>query len=89
MPSIAEQRVLRKRYRKHLQSSLQNPIARQSSGSAFADGIEQVNRTKHERELIKVVACFVVGCGNLTNNFVTFEINVLLKFSLFETQADL
>ena len=46
MPSIAKKRLLRKKYKRHLLSSLQKTISTQTSGSVFADRIEQVKKTK-------------------------------------------
>ena len=48
MASIANKRLLRKKYRKHLLSSCQKTKSTQTSGSVFADGIEQVKKTKLE-----------------------------------------
>ena len=64
MPSIAEKRLLRKKYKKHSLSSFQNTKSTQTSGSVFADRIEQVKKTKFELELIKSVDCFLDGHGN-------------------------
>ena len=41
-PSIAKKRLLRKKYKKHLLSSFQKTKSTQTSGSVFADRIEQV-----------------------------------------------
>ena len=46
----------------------------QTSGSVFADRIEQVKKTKFELELIKIVDCFLDGHGNYTSNLVSFKI---------------
>ena len=48
MPSIAKRRLLRKIYKKHLLSSFQQTKSTQTSGSVFADRIEQVKKTKFE-----------------------------------------
>ena len=55
MPSIAKKRLLRKKYKKHLLSSFQKTKSTQTSGSVFADRIDQVKMTKFELELIKIV----------------------------------
>ena len=73
MPSIAKKRLLRKKFKKHLLSSFQKTKSTQTSGSVFADGIEQVKRTKFEVELIKIVYCFLDGHGNYTSNLVSFK----------------
>ena len=58
MPSMAKKKLLRKKYKKHLLSSFQKTKSTQTSGSVFADRIEQVKRTKFELELIKIVDFF-------------------------------
>ena len=77
MPSIAEKRLLRKKYKKHLFSSFQKTKTTQTSGSVFAERIEKVKKTKFELELIKIVDCFVDSHGNFDSNLVSFEINSL------------
>ena len=42
MPSIAKKRLLRKKYKKHLFSSLQKTKTTQTSGSVFAEKIEKI-----------------------------------------------
>ena len=64
MPSIAKKRLLRKKYKKHLFSSFQKTKATPTSGSVFADRVEQVKKIKSELELIKIVDCFLDGHGN-------------------------
>ena len=46
MPGIAKKRLLRKKYKKHLLSSFQKTKSTQTSGSVFADRIEQVKKRK-------------------------------------------
>ena len=77
MPSIAKKKILRKKYKKQLLSSFQNIKSTQTSGSVFADRIEQVEKTKFELELIKIVDCFLDGQGNYTSNLVSFKIKFL------------
>ena len=74
MPSIAKKRLLRKKYKKHLLSSFQKTKSTQTSGSVFADVIEQVKKTKFEIELIKSVDCFLDGHGKYTRNLVSLKI---------------
>ena len=73
MPSIAKKKLLRKKYKKHLLSSFQRTKLTQTSGSVFADSIEQVEKTKFELELISAVDCFLDGHGNYTSNLVSFK----------------
>ena len=77
MPSIAKKRLLRKKFKKHLLCSFQKTKSTQSSGSVFADKIEQVKKTKFEEELIKIVDCFLDGHGNYTSNLVPLKIKSL------------
>ena len=84
MPSIAKMRLLRKKYKIRLLSSFQKTKSTQSSGSVFADRIEQVKKTEFESELIKVLDCFLDGHGIYTSNLVflktkSFSINHLLN----------
>ena len=76
-PSIAKNRLLRKKYKKNLFSSFQKTKSTQTSGSVFADRIEQVKKTNFELELIKIVDCFLDGHGNYTSNLVSFKIKSL------------
>ena len=77
MPSIAKKRLLRKKYKKHLLSSFQKTKSTQTSGSVFADRIEQVKKTKFELELMENVDWFLDGHGNYTSNLVYFKIKSL------------
>ena len=78
IPTIANKRLLRRKYRKHLFSSFQKTKTTRISGSVFADRIEQVRKTKFELELIKIVDCFLDGHGNYDSNLVSFKIKSLL-----------
>ena len=77
MPSIAKKRFLRKNYKKHLFSSFQKTKTTQTSGSVFAERIENVKKTKFELELIKIVDCFLDGHANFDSNWVSFKIKSL------------
>ena len=77
MPSIAKKRLLRKKFKKHLLSSFQETKWTQTSGSVFADRIDQVKRTKFELEVIKILDCFLDGHGNYTCNLVSFKMKSL------------
>ena len=84
MPSIAKKRLLRKKYKKHLLSSFQKTESTQTSGSMFADRIEQVKRSKIEIELKKFVDCFLDGYGNYSSSLVSFKIKTnLCKLTIF------
>ena len=77
MPSTAKKRLLRKKYKKHVLSSLQKIKSTQTSGSVFAESIEKVKKTKFEFELIKIADCFLDGHGNFDSNLVFFKIKSL------------
>ena len=64
MPSIAKKRLLRKKFKKHLFSSIQKTKSTPTSGSVFAERNEKVKKTKFELGLIKIVDCFLDGHGN-------------------------
>ena len=84
MPSIAKKRLLRKMYKKHFLSSFQKTKSTQTSGSEFADRIEQGNRTKFQIELIKILDCFLDGYGNFSSSLVSFKIKQnLCKLTIF------
>ena len=77
MPSIGKKRLLRKEYKKHSFSSFQKAKTTQTSGSVFAERIENVKKTKFELELMKIVDCFFDGHGNFDGNLVSFKIKFL------------
>ena len=81
-PSIAKERLLRKKYKKRLLSSFQKSKSTQTSGTVFAERIEQVKTTKFELELIKIEDCFLDGHGNYTNILVSFKKNPC-KYTIF------
>ena len=61
---MAEKILLRKEYKKLLLSSLEKTKSEQTSGSIFADRFKQVEGTKIQLELIKIVDCFLDGHGS-------------------------
>ena len=77
MPSIAKKRLSRKKYKKHFFSPFQKTETTQTMGSVFAEGIEEVKKTKFEFELIKIVDCFFDGHGNFDSSLVSFQIKSL------------
>ena len=78
MPNISKKRLLRKKFKKKLLlGSFEKTKSTQTSGSVFAERIEQVKKTKFEIELIKIVDCFLDGHGNYTSNSVSFKLKSL------------
>ena len=72
-----EKETLQEKYEKHLLSSFQKSKSTQTTGSVFADWIEQVKKTKFELGLIKVVDCFPDGHDSYTSKLVSFKIKPL------------
>ena len=68
-----KKRLLRKKYKKHLLSSVQKTESTQTSGSVFEERIERVKATKFEFLLIKIVDFFLDGQGNFGSNLVSFK----------------
>ena len=50
MSSIAKKRLPRKKYRKHILSTFQNKKSKQTSGSVFAERIEQIEKKNMSRK---------------------------------------
>ena len=73
MPSIANKKLLRKKYKKHLLSSFQKTKSTQATRSIFADRIEQVKETNFELKLMKMVDCFLDDRGNYTSKQVILK----------------
>ena len=82
LPSNAKKRLLRKKYKKHLLSSLQKTKSTQTSGSVFADRSEQVKKIEFELKLIQNVDCFLAGHSNYTSKLVSLK-KILCKLVIF------
>ena len=75
MPSLAKKRLLRKMFKKHKLTSVQRSISVQTTGSVFVERVESVRRkTKFELELMKIIDCFLDGCGGYESNLESFKI---------------
>ena len=77
MPSIANMRLLRKKFKKHLFSSFQKRKRSQTSGSVLAERIEKVKKTKNELKLNKIEGRFLDGYGNYDGKLVSFRVKSL------------
>ena len=65
MPSIAKKRLLRKKFKKHMLTSVQRSISVQITGSVFVQRVESVKRkTTFELELMKIIDSFLDGYGS-------------------------
>ena len=66
-------------------SSFQETRTTWTSGSVFAEGIEKVETTKFELELMKKIDCFFDCHGNYDSKLVTFRMKTFLKTKFFPT----
>ena len=74
MPSIAKNRLLRKKFKKHMLTSVQRTISVQTTGPVFMERVKSVRRkTKFELELKKNLDCFLDGYGGYERNLVLFR----------------
>ena len=89
LTSVAKKTLLRKKYKHQLLRSFRKTKSTQTTGSVFADRIEQPKKTKFELELIKNVDCFLDGHGNYNSNLVSFEKKNFVKQPFSEFQRDL
>ena len=76
MPSIVENRLSGKKYRKHLLRSFQNTNLTQTKRSVFAKRIEE--KANYKLDKLKTVEIFLVLYGSYGSNLLTFE-NLILK----------
>ena len=75
IPSIEEKRLLRKKFKKHMLTSVQRSVLVQTTGSVFVARVESVRRkTKFELELMKIIDCFLDGYGGYESNLLSFKI---------------
>ena len=64
MPSIVKKRLLRKKFKKHMLTSVQRSISVQTNVSVFVERVESVGRkTEFDPELMKIIDCFLAGYG--------------------------
>ena len=77
MKSIAKKRFLRKKFERHSFSSFQNTKTTQTSGSVFAESIDQVKMTTFELELIRTLDCFLDDHGIYDSILVSLKTNSL------------
>ena len=73
IPSLAKKRFLRRKFNKHLLTSIQKSVAVQTSVSVFVEQDERAKRNKFE--LLKVTDCFLHGYRSYESNLVSFRIN--------------
>ena len=79
MPSITKKRLLRMKCKRHMLTSVQSSFSVQTTGSVFVETFESVRRkTKLELKRMKIIGCFLNGCGGYESNLVSFK-NFQLK----------
>ena len=71
-------KLVKKKYKKHLLSSLQKTKSTQTNQSVSADRIEEVKKSNFELKLLEIVDWFLDGHGKYTSNFVCFQLKSLL-----------
>ena len=86
MPSIARVKLLKRKYKKHPLSSFQKRISKQTSGSIFADRIEQVRKSKVELHLRKTLYCLLDSNGKNNCNLLPFKIEKFQTHHLLNPQ---
>ena len=74
-PSVSRKRLVRKKFKKHYQSSDQKLATKQTLGSAFLDRIRKVQNSKYESDLFKLVDCFIDGYDSVNSERVNFSVN--------------
>ena len=63
--SIAKERLLRQKFKKHMLTSIHKSTSVQTSGSGFVERVERIRRTtKFELELLKINGGFFDGYGS-------------------------
>ena len=72
MPSIAKEKLMRKKIKHHFMSALQKIKSTKTSGSLFAERVEKVKKAKFDLEVIKTVDCFLGGFGKYDSSLVCF-----------------
>ena len=77
MLSNAKKKPLWKKYQNYLLSSFRKTKSTQTSGSVFAESIEQVEKTEFDLELIKIVDCFLDRHGKYSSSLVSYKIKSL------------
>ena len=77
MPSVAKKKLLRKKFKQHFMSALQENKSTQTHSSVFAERIEKAKKTNFDLELIKNVDCFLDGHASYDGSLVSFEIKSL------------
>lgn len=73
-PSIAKKRLSRKKFRNHLSSMQLKCQEIEPDSLVFLDRVEKVRRTKYDIELLKILDCFINGCGTIDSSRILFQI---------------
>ena len=77
MPSIAKQRLWRKKFKQFFMIPLQKNKSTETCGLVIAEKIEKAEKIEFEMELIKFVDCFLDGHGIYDSNLLSFKMKSL------------
>ena len=80
MPSIAKERLIRKKFKRHYLCSNQKLASTQTLGSAFLDRIRKIQSSKYEPDLFKIIDCFIDCHGSVHSDYVSFVIKKSIIF---------
>ena len=83
MPSVAKKRLLRKKFKRHYLCSNLKLASIQTIGSAFLERVRQVQNSKYENDLLKIIDCFSDGYGFVNSDHVNFSMKKLSIIHLF------
>ena len=75
MPSVAKKTLLRKKLKRHYLCSNQKLASTQTIGSPFLERVRQVQNSKCEHDLFKIIDCLIDGYGFVNSDHVNFSIN--------------
>ena len=76
---------MKKKFKQHFMTTLQQHKSTQLSGSVFAERIENAKKTKFELELLRIVDCSLDGRCNYDINLKSFKTKSLYQTILFVT----
>ena len=77
MPSIAERRVLRKKFKRRYLCFNRKHASTQTIGSAFLERVRKRQNSKNEPDLLKIFDSFVDGYGFVNSDLVSFSMKSL------------
>ena len=73
MPSVANRRLLSKKFKRHFLCSNQKLASTQTIGSAFLESFRKLRNSKFEHDFLKIINCFIDGYGFVNIDHVSFS----------------